>query len=274
MSMRRSGAAPEVPDEVLGAHFATAPGLISISPWRLKEDAACPRRAYYTHVLALRSNGAGMIDGFDADDTTLIGREAHAELHARHLDGADHDAVGIVRDDAVMDPSVVTMVERAVSNHRALCPSIDGATYLAGELDLRWFIKRKLILVRGRVDALWRGTDGVLEVRDYKTGRTAPDTIADDPAPGIYGLLVRAQWPDVEVRVVYELLSGDSPRPFEIDVTVELQRQSIQLILDMVERLRRDRTFPPNPLPVRCQRCPYTRSCPEGAEAARSLSSA
>jgi CRISPR/Cas system-associated exonuclease Cas4 (RecB family) len=269
-SSRRTGAAPAAPDDILGARFATAPGLISISPWRLKEDAACARRAYYTHVLGLRGGEPNGADTSDLDHTTLIGREAHEELHARHLDGADHDAVGIIREDAVMDPSVVNMVERAVTNHQLLCPGNDGSSYLGGELDLRWFIKRKLILVRGRIDALWQGTDGVIEVRDYKTGRTAPDAIADDPAPGIYGLLVRAQRPEVEVRVVYELLGGDSPRPFEIDVTIELQRQSVQLILDMVERLRRDRMFAPNPLPVRCRSCPFTRSCPEGAEAANS----
>lgn len=264
-------------DTVLGARFPTAPGLLAISPWRLREESACARRAYYAHVLGLRTaggdaNGLGSVGDDDmsgpASDAALIGRESHAELHARHASPGAHDIEGTVRPDAVADAGVTNAVQRMVRAHAEICPGRSGAAYLGGELDLVWFIHRKLILVTGRVDALWRAADGVIEVREYKTGRGAADSVADDPAPGIYGLLVRARHPDAEVRVVYELLGGDAPRPLEIEVTPALERRSIDVVLGLAERLRTDRVFAPSPAPQQCRRCPYVRSCPEGAEAA------
>jgi hypothetical protein len=265
MTLRR-----DPPDPVLGDRVIAAPGLLAISPWRLREDSACARRAYYAHVLGLRTPGADRDTGSDdAADAALIGREAHAELHARHVVPGSHDLEGPVRTDPVGGGEVAKAVQRIVRAHASLCPSGSGATHVGGELDLVWFIHRKLILVTGRVDALWRTSDGSYEVREYKTGRGAADAVADDPAPGIYGLLVRARHPDAEVRVVYELLGGDAPRPLEIEVTPALEQHAIGLVLGLADRLRTDRRFEPSPDRVRCRSCPYLRSCPDGSEAVR-----
>ncbi len=187
-------------DPVMGDPVHAGPGLLVVSPWRLREEAACHRRAHFAHVLQLRTTAADTSgDGSeraDVADASLVGREAHAELQARHADPGVHDAPGSVRPDAVADAAVRKAVERAVRAHAELCPGRDrSARYVGGEIDLSWFIARKAILVTGRIDAWWVGADGVHEIREYKTGRGAADAVADDPAPGIYGLLVRARHP-------------------------------------------------------------------------------
>jgi hypothetical protein len=225
-------------------------------------------------VLQLRSAppeaGSDGAERADLADASLIGRESHAELHARHADPDRHDAPGSVRPDAVADPAVRRAVDRAVRAHVGLCPGSSGSGYLGGEVDLAWFIPRKLVLVTGRIDAWWRTADGTHEIREYKTGRSAADAVADDPAPGIYGLLVAARHPGADVRVVYELLGADTPRPLEIEVTAELRSRSLELVLEMVGRLRSRDPVVAVADPRRCRDCPYRRSCPEGEEAARS----
>jgi CRISPR/Cas system-associated exonuclease Cas4 (RecB family) len=259
-------------DPVLGARVQPAPGVITISPWRLRDETRCRRRAYFAHVLGLRVGTPDEHEQIQFDrgeDLALIGLEAHAELRARHDDHGRHDDESTIREDAVGDANIRRAVDRAVAAHNSLCPARDGATYLGGEIDLMWFVHRKLVLVSGRIDALWLTADGVYQVHEYKTGRGAADSIADDPAPGVYGLLVRAKYPDADVRIVYELLGGETPRTFEVEVTPEHRRSSWNTILGLVDSIRQHRDVSPTPDARCCRSCPYLRSCPEGREVAQ-----
>lgn len=240
---------------MLGAPFQPAPGLLIVSPSRLRDFHGCRQRFHLTHVLGLR----------DAPDEaehpgTGIGLHVHAELDARHRHPDRHDDPDPVDPDTPDDPAV----RRAVQSHLALCPT-GRATYVGGELDLRWYLPSKAVLVTGRVDALWRYPDGTLEVRDYKTG-SVPEHLEDDPGALLYAALAAAQPPvSPRVRVVYERLGGERPGIVSLEADARLLQRAHRSVVELAEQMRRERLFPPSPHPTRCHFCPFAASCPDAA---------
>jgi RecB family exonuclease len=243
---------PPPPDPSLGTPVQPAPGALVLSPTRYRLFQACPRRYFLAHVVQL---------GGDPDDPTLLdgapGIAAHDELRARHADPARHDDPGQVDEEAAPDPTVL----RAVRNHRAICPR-DGATYLGGEVDLRFLIAGKAVLLTGRADALWRYPDGTLEVRDYKTGHCPPSLDTDLPA-ALYALLAHhhPSRPSA-VRVVYERLGGETPGVVELQVTPDALQHAFEQVVAFADRVRSERAFPARPNPGSCRTCPYRLVCP------------
>ena len=238
---------------MLGTPFQPAPGLLVISPSRLRDFHGCRQRFHLTHVMGLRHLGAD-------EAVTGHGLQVHAELHARHVDMEQHDHAGPLLAET---PDIVP-VRRAVAAHSQLCPA-GTATYLGGELDLRWYLPGKALLVTGRVDALWRYPDGTLEIRHYKTG-SVPEGLEEDPGALLYAVLAAAQQPErTPVRVVYERLGSEHPGLITLEATDELLRRAYESVLDLAEAMRRERAFPASPLGSRCRHCPFARSCPEAA---------
>jgi RecB family exonuclease len=239
-------------DATLGAEVQPASGLLVLSASRIRSFLTCRRRFYLAHVLKVPAK--------DTDsDASVLGHAVHRELFERHLRPESHDADGVIADDVPMD----SFITSRVAAHNTLCPhTISGeVTYLGGEVDLRWLVRSKNMLVVGRADALWRHTDGMLELRDYKTGQ-CPDTL-DTDFPALVYLLLAATHPSrpKSVRVSYERL-GPNPSLVALDATAELLRQTIENLKNLADQIRRERNFGATPSEASCSSCPYSGICP------------
>lgn len=245
--------APDGHDPTLGDPCQPAPGMLVLSASRIRDYLDCPRRYFLRWIVGL----AG--EDFDHDGPAAIGSQTHAELRARHLHNmADHDTDGFLDEESPHDPAI----SRCVQAHAQLCPK-DTAVYLGGELDVRWLLRGKAVLLTGRIDALWQFPDGTIEVRDYKTGN-CPDSLEDDLAAAIYLLLAATALPQqpTAVRVVYESLGGETGRTVTLDGSSDHLRASYRQILDMADSIRKQRTFPASPNAAVCRTCPFRSTCP------------
>jgi CRISPR/Cas system-associated exonuclease Cas4 (RecB family) len=257
----------------LGARFQPAPGILVLSTTRLREFASCRHRYFLSTILQLRSDLTPQDDptdrwqdGENASRASSIGLWVHEELDQRHRVPAVHHQLDPVQQDRPDDPAAA----RAIRRHLEVCPGQDGARYLGGELDLRWFHPGKAILLTGRIDALWEHDDGVIEVRDYKTGRPS-SSIQDDVGVEMYAFLAAAHHPGRRLRISYEFLGDhqvpeDSDRVVSVEVTPDLLRTAQQRIEWTAGQIRKEQTFPASPSALLCRSCPFRRSCLAHAE--------
>lgn len=250
--------AADAHDETLGERLDSPGGVVVVSATRYRDLHECPRRYFLQWELRLGGDD-------EVGERAAHGNAVHAELHARHADPTRHDDVEMVDPEGSGDPAIVA----AARAHLAVCPA-EHATYVGGELDLRWFARARLILVTGRVDALWQHPDGTLEVRDYKTG-VVPETLDDDVGALLY-LLLAAAHPSRprRVRVVYEVLRPDGARLLALDGTPERLGRARDLAEDLAQRVRRARAWPATPSPSACGRCAFTQDCPYADRSLRS----
>lgn len=251
--------------EDLGAPFQPAPGTLTITASKIRDLASCPRRYGLAHVLRLHPDP----EAAEQTDELTQGLALHAELRLRHAAVDQHDVDGFVDPYSPRSP----WIAQRVKAHHDLCPSRthgDAVSYVDGECDLQWFRARRNVIVRGRIDALWLYADGTLEVRDYKSGHV-PDSIDDDPAVLLYGLLalthpVAASRQLVrKVRVVYEVLRSEQSRVVSLDVDSSVIGRAIELVQSADERIRTEQRFVATPSPRTCAICPYRASCPFSA---------
>ncbi len=256
----------------LGAPFQPAPSVLVLTASRLREFELCRRRYFLARVLNLRGEGnpdasldpAGELPTGQFDrggvSAATIGSYVHEELHARHSNPGVHHQLQQVRTDQPPTPAV----GRAVQRHIDLCPGQDGAEYLGGELDLRWFIPGKATLVNGRIDALWRHSDGTIEVRDYKTGSPLTD-LSDDTGALIYAILVAAHYPGTPILVTYEYLGNEPEAQADRLVSLQVTRQHLvaarQRIDTAIARIRTEQHFPATPSEHVCRWCPFRSNC-------------
>ena len=256
----RRVAAPADPS--LGAPTQPAPGTLVVNASRLRDFATCGRRYYLASILGVSA------DESDESDAASVGMELHAELRARHdLTGDDarlrHDGSDPVDPEGSGDPRVMLLAQQ----HARICPSREGATYVGGEVDLRWLVVRRNILLTGRVDAVWRWPDGTVEIRDYKTGG-CPETLTDDQGAAVYALLARAAVPGAHpsrrdpIRVSYERLRGEAPAVISWDLTDDDLRAAFARVETFADQVRREQRFAASPSGAACGACGYRRICP------------
>ncbi len=241
---------------MLGAAFQSAPGVLVLNASRLRRFHECKQRYHLEFLLGLRPDTDVEPD---ADLSSGYGLQVHGELFRRHAEPLLHDEPSII-DPGAYDQQVISAIRR----HDMICPGARGDTYLGGELDLKWLYSLKLVLLTGRVDALWSTSDGTIEIHDYKTG-PVNHHIDDDEGTLIYGLLAAATYPTKRLRVVYEYLGGEQPVEVTVDITADHLRRAVQLIVATAEAIRTEQSFSPNPHPIHCRSCPYRRSCPDAA---------
>jgi CRISPR/Cas system-associated exonuclease Cas4 (RecB family) len=244
----------------LGDPVQPASGMLVLNASKLKDFATCPRRYFLGSVLKLARADT------DEGGRAQLGSAVHAELFARHENMHTHDSSEPVDESLGLTPTALSMVRR----HRELCPSNPNnhtsggePVYLGGERDLHWLIIRRAVLVTGRIDALWRHSDGMIEVRDYKTG-ACPETLEDDIGAQIY-LLLAANLPEhpTRIRVTYESLGRDEPQAVSIDANLTILATAVRLVTEHAEHIRKERTFPAYPSITACATCPYQHLCPE-----------
>jgi len=167
------------------------------------------------------------------------------------------DAHGLDEDDRTRDE---------IANHVRRCP--EGATALGHELTAARFHRLPLpmYMATARIDALWVH-DGVLDARDYKTGRVWHDDTARDEQARIQAwvLAPRAAALGLHLRIAFEhLASGvvDDPTPFEPDAD-DLAQIEDELRLAVAE-IRTEEFAGVADADV-CAHCRYRSICPESA---------
>jgi hypothetical protein len=262
----------------LGKTFQPAPGMLVLTASKLREFDLCRRRYFLARVLNMRVDGnpdasldpTGELPNGRSDhggvSAATIGTYVHEELHARHNPDAPgaHYQENPVRKDQPPIPAV----DRAVQRHLSLCPGNDGATYLGGEMDLRWYLPGKATLVNGRIDALWKHDDGTIEVRDYKTGSPLAD-LAEETGALIYALLTAAHYPRHRIRITYEYLGNEPELTQDRVVTLDVERSHLRAGQDRLEHaislIRKEQQFAPSPDANTCRFCPYRSNCDAAA---------
>ena len=232
--------------------------IVSITPSNYDDFVQCERRFLNRQLLGLPASDAG-----PPNDTGLL---VHDLLRLIHADGscADraHVAAVLAGHDADHDH-----VQQLVDRHVRRCPSSDVAGS-AHEVTLARFHKLPLpmFMATALIDAVWVH-DGLLDARDYKTGRLRTDRLADDPSAKVQAFVLEkaARDRDLRLRLRYEYLNAevlDDPEAWEPDgddlAAIEEE------IRGAVEHMRTIDDWK-GVADDRCTRCAYRSICRDSA---------
>ncbi len=232
------------------------PGVLSISPTSLELWNRC-RRAWRNQVVL-------NLPRSDEREGTNHGLRLHDLLRFIHGSGSCHDAGHV---DAVLrDHGTDARTREEIARHVERCPI--GATSAAHETEwVRAHGRPPIFLASARLDAVWEH-DGVLEVRDYKTGRVAEHDIAEDRRAWIQAWVTApvAAERGLRLRVRYEYLAAevpDDPAPWEPGPE-ELAVVEQELV-DVVTAMRAERDWQGVAEPDVCTWCAFRSICPDSA---------
>jgi PD-(D/E)XK nuclease superfamily len=189
------------------------PDITPLTPTAYETFERCPR-AYYTRELL----GVPASDPAPPNDQGLL---LHDMLWRVHATGSCHDDAH-VRDVLASHAADSDAVRQLVARHAQRCPSAAAETS-AHEYELARFhrLPAPMFMATARIDALWVH-DGLLDARDYKTGKLWHTRVCDVPAAKVqaYVLGRAARRRGLQLRLRYEYLQpevDDDPEPWEPD---------------------------------------------------------
>ncbi|HTK17345.1 MAG TPA: PD-(D/E)XK nuclease family protein [Acidimicrobiia bacterium] len=234
------------------------PDIVSITPTNYDDFVQCERRFLNRHLLGIPESDAGA-----PNETGLL---AHDMLRSIHAGGSCRDATyvaDVLAGHAADDDHVRQLVER----HARRCPS-DDATRGAHEQTMARFHRQPqpMFMATARIDAIWIH-DGLLDARDYKTGRLWHERVADVPAAKVQAFVLddAARRRGLQLRLRYEYLSADvteDPDAWEPDpddmLAIEEELRSV------VERMRSNE-WEGVADPALCSHCSYRSICRDSA---------
>jgi hypothetical protein len=228
--------------------------IVSITPSNYDDFVQCERRFLNRQLLGLPASDAG-----PPNETGLL---THDLLRLIHDEGScadlTHVADVLARHDADND-----FMRQLVDRHARRCPSSD-VNGSAHEVTLARFHKLPppMFMATARIDAVWVH-DGLLDARDYKTGRMHGDRLAEDAAAKVQAFVLdqAARARELRLRLRYEYLNPDvpdDPEPWEPDAddmaAIEEELRAA------VERMRMNDDWK-GVADDRCTRCPYRSIC-------------
>ncbi|MFZ4516661.1 MAG: PD-(D/E)XK nuclease family protein, partial [Acidimicrobiia bacterium] len=230
------------------------PPVIAFTPTAYGTWHRCAHRYRLAHLLHLPTS-----DSTAATEEGILVHRLLEEIH-RAGDCHDHETVR-----SILGPWGLSADSRThgfIDRHQRRCPSPVAA--LGHEYAEARFHRHPLpnMIAGARYDAIWIH-DGLLDVRDYKTGGAMPYRVADDPRARLQAWILApiAESLGVQVSIRYEMLAPeieDDPEPFvpepdDLDaITHELHEAAQQVAGD---------TFIAQPDPVTCGYCPYRSIC-------------
>jgi len=230
--------------------------VVKLTPTSMHRWLDCPRAYRAAHLLDLPTGPLGA--------RSTQGLAVHARLAKLHEDGpcgpdtARHVEAASV--DGLVDDTMLGFITR----HALRCPP--AATSVGHELDLAQLHTwgEVPVMVTARVDAVWQ-RDGLLDCRDYKTGRARVARVADDPAARLQAwLLARlAAARGLRLQLRYEhLVPGidEDPEPFEPDAE---DIANIEAEIGAVAAAIASSEFPGVSDSVVCRRCAFRHACPD-----------
>jgi hypothetical protein len=189
------------------------PDIVSVTPSNYDDFVQCERRFLNRHLLGLPASDPG--------SSNANGLLAHDMLRVIHSSGSCADAAHVT-DVLAGHGADDDYVRQLVDRHAQRCPSnVSGGA--AHEHTFARFHKLPppMFMATARIDAVWVH-DGMLDARDYKTGRLWYDRVADVPAAKVQAFVLAqaAQRRGLRLRLRYEFLSADvpdDPDPWEPD---------------------------------------------------------
>ena len=250
------------PAHPTGANFGRRrdelPGIVTVTPTALGAWRRCPR--------AWRDQYLYSVPASDGDPSPSHGQQLHALLGLVHEQGSCRDAAHV---EDVLDAHGLADDDRTraeIANHVRRCP--EGATAIGHEITAARFHRLPLpmFMATARIDALWVH-DGVLDARDYKTGRIWSDVVAHDEQARVqaYVLAPRAAAAGLRLRIAFEHLASeivDDPTPFEPDDDdLAAIEEEIRLAVTEI----RTEVFAGVADAEVCAHCRYRSICPESA---------
>ncbi len=252
--------AHDVAGSMTGSRSALVPGVLSLSPTSVEAWRRCSREWRDRSLLGV---AASNVDGGSDHGLYL-----HQLLYYVHRHGSCHDAEHVREVLAAHAADERTAAE--ISRHADRCPI--GAESAGHEVEwARAYRGPPVFLATARLDAAWVH-DGLLDVRDYKTGRVTTDALSNDPRARVQAWVAtpHAAALGLRLRLRYEHLATevvDDPEPWE-PTDDELSAIGEELA-GVVTAMRAERDFAGVADEAVCQRCAYRAVCDESASPAR-----
>lgn len=233
------------------------PEIPAISPSSLDDWERCPRLYLNRHLLRLPESdrGAG----------AEVGNLVHDLLRYLHGRGDCHDPAlrrSTLENHGQSDDGAIGAM---LGRHADRCPS--PAPARGHELDVVRLNRNGPVWIgSGRLDAVWVH-DGILDVRDYKTGAPRDGTLAEDSRARLQAWLAAPLAPELRVRVRYEHL-GDDRDPLEFEPEPEdLERIEAEVgtVIQTIRHAASGDEFPGVADAEICRTCSYRSICPDSA---------
>lgn len=233
--------------------------IVSVTPSNFDDFVQCERRFLNRHLLGLPASDPGA-----PNETGLLAHDMLRAIHARGSCGDTAHVADVLAGHGADNDHVRELVDR----HARRCPSADAESS-AHEQTLARFHRRPppMFMATARIDAVWVH-DGLLDARDYKTGKLWHERVADVPAAKVqaYVLDEAARRRGLRLRLRYEYLSPDvtdDPDAWEPDAddmaAVEEELRSV------VERMRANDDWVGVADERVCSYCSYRSICRDSA---------
>jgi hypothetical protein len=251
------------PEHPTGAHFGNRrdflPGIVPVTPTSLEAWHRCTREWRDAYVLSIPSS--------DVAKGTAHGEQVHDLLRLVHQSGSCHDDRHV---QAVLEANGFdgnARLEAELANHVRRCPA--SATSVGHEVTRARFHRKPLppFMASARFDALWEH-HGILDARDYKTGRVWSESLATDRQARLQAWVLAplAAARGLRLRITFEHLSPetvDDPDPFEPEADdLEAIEEELRAA---VAAMRAEEEFAGVADPDTCQPCRYRSICPASA---------
>ncbi|MGQ0802705.1 MAG: PD-(D/E)XK nuclease family protein [Actinomycetota bacterium] len=240
-----------MPDRLLG-------DIVPLSASSLDTWLRCRREFLAAQLLGLPESDAG-----GSPDQGLL---VHDLLRHIHQQGSCRDAGHVEGVLAAHGLDGSSAVRGFVDRHARRCPPDAAGEH---EVERARFHRRPapMFMATGRIDAVWRHR-GLLDARDYKTGRSFTERVADDPRARLQAWLLAplARDEGLRLRLRYEFLSAevtDDPEPFEPDGD-ELAAIEEEL-REVVAAMWGEEAFAGVADAALCGHCRYRSICPDSA---------
>jgi len=232
--------------------------IVSLTPTSIETWARCRRQFLLGNVLGVPAS--------NSIATPDLGQQVHELLRFLHERGSCHDPAHV--EETLHTHGAASDLHRAMfERHAARCPATSERE--AHEIDVARFHRfpAPMFMVQARIDAIWVH-DGLLDARDYKTGRRFYDRVADDPSARVqaFALAPYARRRSLRLRLRYEYLAPeveDDPEPFEpADDDLDAIGEELRLA---VAAMHNETEWKGCAEVAVCRTCRYRAICPDSA---------
>ena len=235
---------------------ALVPAMLALSPSALESWHRCRREWRDRTLLSLPPS--------DLVEGTEHGLLLHRLLHLLHRTGSCHDEDHVA--EVLVAHGADARTHEEVQRHVARCPI--GAEAVGHEVEwARAHAGPPVFLATARLDAVWVH-DGVLDLRDYKSGRVAELPVEHDRRARLQAWVAApyAARRGLRLRLRYEHLATEvleDPEPWE-PTDEDLSRVDDELAVAVRDMLT-ERAFAGVADASVCGRCRYRSICDDSA---------